>query len=52
MPPVSLLEIRAAAARIAGAVEHTPFLQSRTLSRVAGCELWLKFELLQVTASF
>jgi threonine dehydratase len=46
------LEIRAAAARIAGAVEHTPFLQSRTLSRVAGCELWLKFENLQFTASF
>jgi threonine dehydratase len=52
MPPVSLAEIRAAAARIAGAVERTPFLHSRTLSRVAGCELWLKFENLQFTASF
>ncbi len=52
MAAVSLEEIRAAAARIAGAVERTPFLQSRTLSRVAGCELWLKFENLQFTASF
>jgi threonine dehydratase len=52
MDAVSLVEIRAAASRIAGAVERTPFLQSRTLSRVAGCELWLKFENLQFTASF
>jgi threonine dehydratase len=49
---VSLAGIRAAAARIAGAVERTPFLKSRTLSRIAGCELWLKFENLQFTASF
>jgi threonine dehydratase len=33
-------------------VERTPFLKSRTLSRIAGCELWLKFENLQFTASF
>jgi threonine dehydratase len=52
MEIVSLDEIRAASARIAGAVERTPFLLSRTLSRVAGCELWLKFENLQFTASF
>jgi len=52
MAEVSLADIRAAAARIAGAVEKTPFLQSRTLSRLAGCELWLKFENLQFTASF
>jgi len=52
MPPVSLAEIRAAAKRIAGAVERTPFLHSHTLSRVTGCEVWLKFENLQFTASF
>ncbi|MGD9952898.1 MAG: threonine ammonia-lyase [Burkholderiales bacterium] len=52
MAAVTLEDIRAAAARIAGAVEKTPFLQSRTLSRLAGCELWLKFENLQFTASF
>ncbi|HZN86066.1 MAG TPA: threonine ammonia-lyase [Burkholderiales bacterium] len=52
MGAVSLDEIRAAAVRIAGAVERTPCLHSRTLSRLAGCELWLKFENLQFTASF
>jgi len=52
MADVSLGEIRAAAARIAGAVERTPCLKSRTLSALTGCELWLKFENLQFTASF
>jgi threonine dehydratase len=52
MDPVSLGDIRAAAARIAGAVERTPCLRSRTLSALTGCELWLKFENLQFTASF
>ena len=49
---VSADDVRAAAARIAGAVERTPFLPSRTLSRLAGCEVFLKFENLQFTASF
>ncbi len=49
---VSLEDIRAAAARIAGAVERPPMLHSRTLSRLTGAELWLKFENLQFTASF
>jgi len=49
---VSAQEVRAAAERIAGAVERTPFLPSRTLSRLAGCEVFLKFENLQCTASF
>ena len=49
---LSLEDIRAAAARIAGAVERTPFLPSQTLSRLTGCELHLKFENLQFTASF
>jgi threonine dehydratase len=52
MGGVSLGEIQAAAARIAGAVERTPCLRSRTLSALTGCELWLKFENLQFTASF
>ncbi|MDA0225603.1 MAG: threonine ammonia-lyase [Proteobacteria bacterium] len=50
--PVSLADVRAAAARIAGAVERTPFLHSRTLSNLTGAEVWLKFENLQFTASF
>ena len=50
--PVSLEDIRAAAARIAGAVERTPCLHSRTLSRLSGAEVWLKFENHQFTAAF
>ena len=45
-------QVRAAAARIEGAVVHTPTLRSRTLSEIAGCEVFLKFENLQYTASF
>jgi threonine dehydratase len=48
----SLADIRAAEARIRSAVPKTPFLQSRTLSEMFGCELWLKFENLNFTASF
>jgi threonine dehydratase len=50
--PVTLSDIRAAAAAIAGAVERTPARHSRTLSGIAGCEIWLKFENRQFTASF
>jgi len=49
---VTVADIRAAAQRIAGAVERTPCLHSRTLSRLTGAEVWLKFENLQFTASF
>ena len=49
---VSLEQVRSAAQRIAGAVERTPCLQSRTLSALTGAEVWLKFENLQFTASF
>src|SRR3954471_4148330 len=49
---VTLQDVRAAAGRIEGAVEQTPCVHSRTLSRLAGCELYLKFENLQFTASF
>ncbi len=52
MPGISLADVRAAATRIAGAVERTPLLHSKTLSRLTGAELWLKFENLQFTASF
>src|ERR1700744_5672004 len=50
--PVSLADIRAAAAAIDGAVVRTPTRHSRTLSEIAGCEVWLKFENRQFTASF
>ncbi|MDT2020935.1 threonine ammonia-lyase [Methylocella sp. CPCC 101449] len=48
----SLDDIRAAEARIRPALPPTPFLHSRTLSEILGCELWLKFENLNFTASF
>jgi threonine dehydratase len=50
--PVTIDDIHAAAQRISGAVEHTPCVHSRTLSRLAGAEVFLKFENLQFTASF
>jgi threonine dehydratase len=52
MQAPSFDEILAAAARLKGAVEHTPFVHSRTLSRLTGAEIFLKFENLQFTASF
>jgi len=38
---VSLADIRAAASRIGGAVEHTPFVNRHTLSRLTGAEVFL-----------
>ncbi len=49
---VNLDDIRAAAKRIAGALEPTPCVHSRTLSKLTGAEVFLKFENLQFTASF
>jgi threonine dehydratase len=51
-PSVTLQDVERAAQRIAGQVVRTPCLKSQTLSAVAGCEVWLKFENLQFTASF
>jgi threonine dehydratase len=50
--PVTLQNIQAAAAAIKDAVVRTPTRHSRTLSEIAGCEVWLKFENRQFTASF
>jgi threonine dehydratase len=49
---IGLPDIRAAAARLHGQVLNTPCVESRTLSQIAGCQLFLKFENLQFTASF
>jgi threonine dehydratase len=49
---ISVEDVRAAAGRIAGAVEQTPCVHSRTLSRLTGAQVFLKFENLQFTASF
>jgi threonine dehydratase len=45
-------DIRAAADRLRGEIVDTPCMPSRTLSAIAGCEVFLKFENLQFTASF
>ncbi len=52
MARISLEDIRAAAGRLRGAIEATPFVHSRTLSRLTGADVWLKLENLQFTASF
>jgi threonine dehydratase len=50
--PVSIDDVRAAAARISGAVVRTPTLHSRTLSQLTGANVYLKFENLQFTAAY
>ncbi|MBS3996120.1 MAG: threonine ammonia-lyase [Hydrogenophaga sp.] len=49
---LELHDIEAAAARLEGQVLDTPFVESRTLSQLTGCQVFLKFENLQYTASF
>ncbi len=50
--PVTLSDINAAAARIAGNVVRTPTLHSITLSKLTGADVYLKFENLQFTAAY
>ena len=45
-------DIEAAAQRLRGQVLDTPFVESRTISQLTGCQVFLKFENLQYTASF
>lgn len=49
---VTIDDIRAAAARLAGHIERTPCRPSRTLSQISGAQVWIKFENLQFTAAF
>ena len=51
-PTLTLADIRAAAERLRGEIVDTPCMPSRTLSALTGCEVFLKFENLQFTASF
>ena len=51
-PGLSLDDVRAAAARIAGHIVRTPTLHSKTLSAMTGADIWLKFENLQFTAAY
>ncbi len=50
--PVQQSDIEAAADRLAGHILDTPCVESRTLSQLTGCQVFLKFENLQYTASF
>ena len=50
--PPTIKDIYTAASRLSGAVMNTPCLASETLSAIASCTLFLKFENLQFTASF
>lgn len=50
--PVHPGDIEAAADRLAGQILDTPCVESRTLSQLTGCQVFLKFENLQYTASF
>ncbi len=49
---LSIDDVREAAERIDGAIVRTPTMHSRTLSEIAGAEIWLKFENLQFTAAY
>ena len=46
------MDIQAAAARLQSQVLDTPCVESRTLGQILGCQVFLKFENLQFTASF
>jgi threonine dehydratase len=49
---VTIDDIRAAQARIAGQVDRTPTRYSRRLSQLTGAEVWVKFDNLHFTGSF
>src|ERR1700761_388000 len=44
--------IKAAAVRLSGHIERTPMRRSKTLSKITGADVWVKFENQQFTASF
>lgn len=49
---LDIADISEAAQRIGDAVVHTPTMHSKTLSRITGAEIWLKFENQQFTAAY
>ncbi len=50
--PITLADVRAAAARIAGAVVRTPTIRCDALSRATGASIHLKLDNLQATGAF
>src|SRR5829696_524042 len=51
-PPVTLDDIRAARERIRDVIYHSPCPYSLTLSRLCACDVYCKFDHLQMTGSF
>lgn len=51
-PPVTLDDVRSAAARVEGVAHRTPVLRSRTLDALVGAEIHLKCENLQRVGAF
>ena len=49
---LDLAAIQAAAGRLQGHIERTPCRYSKTLSKITGAEVWVKFENLQFTAAY
>jgi threonine dehydratase len=49
---MNIADVRAARERLAGQVAVTPLTHSRTISKLTGAKVFLKFENLQFTASF
>ena len=50
--PVTIEDVRAAHVRVRDAIVRTPTLLSRTLSKMTGATVYLKFENLQFTAAY
>lgn len=51
-PPVTLADVERARAALAGSIYLSPCAHSEMLSEMAGCEVYLKLENLQMTGSF
>src|SRR5260370_40359428 len=50
--PVTIADVRHAAAALEGAIARTPTIRGAALSELAGCEVYLKLETMQSTGSF
>lgn len=49
---VTIEDIKSAAKRIAPYIRHTPLLEEETLSKILGCNVYVKPEMLQKTGAF
>jgi threonine dehydratase len=49
---LNVLDVEAAAGRIAGKIVRTPMVRNDAISRLTGADVWLKLDTLQVTGAF